>query len=80
MKYTTVRAELGKRHPDLNNVIVDVLGGYTNGLRDQLITVIKAATRRVLRTCQRISCCMLLEDNKASGGMNYKSIPFIHFM
>ena len=41
MKYTTVRAELSKRHPDLNNVIVDVLGGYSNGLRDQLITVIR---------------------------------------
>ena len=41
MKYTTVKAELSKRHPDLNNVIVDVLGGYSNGLRDQLITVIR---------------------------------------
>ena len=64
---TTVRVELRERHPDFkinqSDVIVDVLGGY-KGLGEKLTTVLrKTATirSRVLASCKRLSCCMLLE-------------------
>ena len=53
IKYTTVRVGLRERHPDFKinqtNVFVDVLVGYSKGLREQLTTVLgKTAARRVL--------------------------------
>ena len=66
MKYTIVRVELSERDPDFKinqtNIIVDVLEEYSKGLREQLTTLLrKAATRRVLALCKRLSCCQLLE-------------------
>ena len=66
MKYTIVRVELIERNPDFKinqtNIIVDVLEEYSKGLREQLTTLLrKAATRRVLALCKRLSCCQLLE-------------------
>ena len=66
MKYTIVRVELSERNPDFKinqtNIIVDVLEEYSKGLREQLTTLLrKAATRRVLALCKRLSCCQLLE-------------------
>ena len=66
MKYTIVRVELSERDPDFKinqtNIIVDVLEEYNKGLREQLTTLLrKAATRRVLALCKRLSCCQLLE-------------------
>lgn len=44
MKYTAMRAELREKHPDfkanLTNVIVDVLGVYIKGLREQVTTLL----------------------------------------
>ena len=64
IKYTTVRVGLRERHPDFKinqtNVFVDVLVGYSKGLREQLTTVLgKTAARRVLGPWKRLSCCML---------------------
>ena len=69
MKYTIVRVELSERNPDFKinqtDIIVDVLETpeeYSKGLREQLTTLLrKAATRRVLALCKRLSCCQLLE-------------------
>ena len=66
MKYTIVRVELSERNPDFKinqtNIIVDVLEEYSKGLREQLTTLLrKAATRRVLALCKRLSCGQLLE-------------------
>ena len=66
MKYTIVRVELSERNPDFKinqtNIIVDVLEEYSKGLREQLTTLLrKAATRRVLALCKRLSCWQLLE-------------------
>ena len=57
MKYTTVRVELRVRHPDFKinqtNIIVDVLGEYSKGLREQLTTLPReTATRGVLVLCK----------------------------
>ena len=45
MKNTTVRVELRERHPDFKinqtNIIVDVLGEYSKGLREQLTTPLR---------------------------------------
>ena len=42
MKYTAMTAKLREKHPDfevnLTNVIVDVLGVYSKGLREQVTT------------------------------------------
>ena len=57
MKYTSVRVELSVRHPDFKinqtNTILDVLGEYSKGLREQLTTLLReTATRRVLALCK----------------------------
>lgn len=46
MKNTTVRVELRERHPadfkiNQTNIIVDVLGEYSKGLREQLTTPLR---------------------------------------
>lgn len=74
MKYTTMRAELREKHLDfkvnLTNVIVDDLGVYSKGLREQVTTLlVKNATRRMLVNVRQNT--ILLHDINQANGMYY---------
>ena len=57
LKYAQLRMELKRQHPGLEikqvNIVIDVLGGYSKGLRDNMRSlVVEGRGRHMLRKMQ----------------------------
>ena len=60
LKYAPLRMELKRQHPGFeiiycNNIVIDVLGGYSKGLRENIMrsVVVKERGKQMLRRMQK---------------------------